>query len=885
MDCGPAALKSVLEGFRISGNYDKLRKACLTDVSGTSIDVIEDVAWQFGLDAEQVMIQNDHLLLPETKALPAIVVVRLATGFTHFVVAWKTYGKMIQIMDPAVGRIWMSHQKFLEMLYPYSYAVAPDIWKEYAKTDVFVQPLYRRMCDINISNAEINRLIDTAQNDDNWQAMAILDASVRILKTITSSTAVSSKSAEKILNTYYESQRNNPVETIIPDEYFSVVPLRFEKNVCTRLTVRGALLIHFSGKTENNSNTQQSEPSDTSQSEKSSINIPDNTVQPEKEFYHHMLADSRYFSIILLIALSMATFNISIEALILMGVMTVGTGITQNLDQQGITLLSVFIFFAAVLLIEWPINAAKLQIGRRFEISTRLKFLLKIPKLNDHYFHSRTNADIAQRIHDMRLIRKMPEILTTLFRQIFQIMITVLGIIWLMPSIPLLPVLIGLIAVFIPILALPFLKEKDLQLRVFTGSLSQFCLDALKGLTPLRCHSAENAIRYEQETILSRWKKSGVDYFLMKLSIIGAGVIVNTILSIILIYEYIQTAGNNNCILLLIFWVLNLSDLGIQLANSVGSYPGIRNRILRILEPIHMPEKTIESENNASDNGHIKESGMKIEFRNVSVRSGEQPILSDINIDIQPGEHVAIIGQSGAGKSSIMRVLLGFYDVTQGNVFIDNTSLHKKIEKIRKETAWIDPCVHIWNQTLFDNVVYGSTHKDHFRYGQILDQAGLIKILNNFPDRDETTLGEAGKLVSGGEGQRVRLGRGLYQNNCRCVILDEPFRGLSHQERHSLLHKALDYWRSSTLFFISHDILETTQFDRVLVVEKGKIIENGSPDQLLNNKYSHYKAFLDREKTAKQAFDKDNNVQWKKIWIEKGTLHCQQNDRCQYTGQ
>jgi ATP-binding cassette subfamily B protein len=87
MDCGPAALKCLLEDFGIPVSYGRLREACQTDVDGTSIDTLEDVAVQLGLEAEQIMVPVDHLLLPEAQSLPALVVVRLPNGNTHFVVA------------------------------------------------------------------------------------------------------------------------------------------------------------------------------------------------------------------------------------------------------------------------------------------------------------------------------------------------------------------------------------------------------------------------------------------------------------------------------------------------------------------------------------------------------------------------------------------------------------------------------------------------------------------------------------------------------------------------------------------------------------------------------------------------------------------------------
>src|ERR687886_2677426 len=89
MDCGPASLKCLLEGFHINASYGRLREACQTDVDGTSIDTMEEVAVQLGLEAEQVLLPVDHLLVPEARALPALLVVRQPNNLTHFVIIWS----------------------------------------------------------------------------------------------------------------------------------------------------------------------------------------------------------------------------------------------------------------------------------------------------------------------------------------------------------------------------------------------------------------------------------------------------------------------------------------------------------------------------------------------------------------------------------------------------------------------------------------------------------------------------------------------------------------------------------------------------------------------------------------------------------------------------
>src|SRR5678816_4758879 len=97
MDCGPAALKCLLEGFGVNVSYGRLREACQTSVDGTSIDTLETLAQSLGLDASQILVPVDHLLLPEAEALPALVVMRLPSGLTHFVVVWRVHRGWVQV--------------------------------------------------------------------------------------------------------------------------------------------------------------------------------------------------------------------------------------------------------------------------------------------------------------------------------------------------------------------------------------------------------------------------------------------------------------------------------------------------------------------------------------------------------------------------------------------------------------------------------------------------------------------------------------------------------------------------------------------------------------------------------------------------------------------
>src|SRR4029077_1530276 len=134
MDCGPASLKCLLEGFGIPVSYGRLREACQTDVDGTSIDALEGVAGELGVHVQQEVIPVDHVFLDSAGALPALVVVRHADGSTHFVVAWRRLGEWLQVMDPAIGRRWIRGRQFIDEIFCHEMSVSAAEWRAWAAT-------------------------------------------------------------------------------------------------------------------------------------------------------------------------------------------------------------------------------------------------------------------------------------------------------------------------------------------------------------------------------------------------------------------------------------------------------------------------------------------------------------------------------------------------------------------------------------------------------------------------------------------------------------------------------------------------------------------------------------------------------------------------------
>ena len=324
--------------------------------------------------------------------------------------------------------------------------------------------------------------------------------------------------------------------------------------------------------------------------------------------------------------------------------------------------------------------------------------------------------------------------------------------------------------------------------------------------------------------------------------------------------------------LLLVYWALNLPVLGQEVALMARQYPAHRNVTLRLLEPLGAPEETtVEAPGPAAASPAAAPPGVAILLEGVSVRAAGHTILDKLDLDIEAGAHVAIVGPSGAGKSSLVGILLGWHRPASGRVLIDGWPLDsQRLERLRRETAWLDPTVQLWNRALLDNLRYGVDAAVSPPLDQVIEAADLRDLLETLPDGLQTPLGEGGALVSGGEGQRVRLGRGLLRPGVRLVILDEPFRGLDRERRRELLADARRWWRTATLLCITHDVGETQGFERVLVVDGGHIVEDAAPADLATRPGSRYRALLEAEQEVREGLW--SSGVWRRLRLAGGRL-------------
>jgi ABC-type bacteriocin/lantibiotic exporter with double-glycine peptidase domain len=892
MDCGPAALKALCEGFGIPISYGRLREACQTDLDGTSIDTMEEVANRLGLEAEQVLVPLDHLLVPEARCLPAIVVVRHPGGLTHFVVAWRRHGGLLQVMDPATGRRWPGQRQFLDSVYLHRMAVPAAGWREWAGSEEFQAVLRARLRGLGLGPAEAEAFLEAARSDPGWRPLAALDAAARMARSLLDSQAVAKgREAGRLLRSLLERCRTDPAdeESVVPAAWWSVRPApapahdhpEASPESEEQVLFRGAVLVRVRGRGRRSEGAPELSP-------ELAAALAEPPARPGRELLRLLAAGGLLAPGAIALALLVAGLGVVVETLLFRSFFDLGPEL--GLGRQRVGALALLIAALALfLLLDLPIVRGALRLGRHLETRLRVAFLRKIPRLGDRYFQSRLTSDMADRSHSVHRLRLVSDVGEWFLRTASELLFTLAGIIWLAPGSTPLVLLAGALTIGVPFLLLSRLQEWDLRVRNHAGALSRFYLDALLGLFPIRTHGAQPAVRRQHEGLLVEWARS---YLRLRGAEVGADTAVQLALvavTIALLFDHLARRGLDGGVLLLVYWSLKVLSLGHMLILAIATqYPSHRNVALRLLEPLGAPE---DAEGAALSpvapvtrpaspgpspppgRGGTPTLGLALRWQNVTIRAAGHVLLEDVDLEIAPGSQVAVVGPSGAGKSTLVGTLLGWHRPASGDLLVDGEPLTgERLAEVRGAIAWVDPAVQIWNRSLLENLRYGAGEGDglDLPLDLAIRQADLVAVLRKLPEGLQTPLGEGGGLVSGGEGQRVRFARGLLRPGVRLALLDEPFRGLDREQRRELLARARRWWQGATLLCVTHDVGETREFDRVLVIERGRLVEDGPPAVLAARPGSRYRALLDAEHEVRQGLW--GSAVWRRLRMERGRL-------------
>lgn len=259
---------------------------------------------------------------------------------------------------------------------------------------------------------------------------------------------------------------------------------------------------------------------------------------------------------------------------------------------------------------------------------------------------------------------------------------------------------------------------------------------------------------------------------------------------------------------------------------------------------------TIDAEREKDDGPDllIQPGGGTVTFENVTVvyPGKDAPTLKSFSLEIKQGERVALVGQSGSGKTTLVNLIARFLEPSEGRILIDGQDISKVSHRsLRRQMAFVTQDVVLFDSTLKDNLTYGLGNVTECDIQKALEVASLTELVQALPEGLETRVGEGGNMLSGGQKQRVSIAR-AFLKNAPILIMDEATSALDSKTEQQVV-KAMNRLREGrTCITVAHRLGSVMEANRVFVMSAGKVIEEGSPQKLIQMKGFFYRAAKDQ---------------------------------------
>lgn len=294
----------------------------------------------------------------------------------------------------------------------------------------------------------------------------------------------------------------------------------------------------------------------------------------------------------------------------------------------------------------------------------------------------------------------------------------------------------------------------------------------------------------------------------------------------------------------LISFVLYTTFIGASFGGIAEMYAQIQKAVGATERVFELLEETPEAINANPRTSPIEKIKGTVSFKNVAFSypsRKEVEVLKDVNFNAEFGQKIAIVGPSGAGKSTISSLLLRFYDITSGEILVDGKNIYDyDLENLRGNMSIVPQDVILFGGTIRENIAYGKPDATDEEIMLAAKQANALNFVEGFPEKFETLVGERGVKLSGGQRQRIAIARALLKNPS-ILILDEATSSLD-SESEKLVQEALEVlMEGRTSIIIAHRLSTIRNADKILVLDNGKITEEGTHQELINLENGIYK--------------------------------------------
>ncbi len=519
-------------------------------------------------------------------------------------------------------------------------------------------------------------------------------------------------------------------------------------------------------------------------------------------------------------------------------ILSAGIVKTLHILSVGVILLKLFSVILSVVRTQLLV-----YLSQKLDIALLLGYYEHVLKLPMNFFGTRRVGEIISRFQDASSIRDAISN-ATLTVMIDTVMVIVGGLILFFKN----KVLFGIAFVMVVLYAIlvfafnkPYKKANEKQMED-NAQLTSYLVESLNGIQTVKAFNGEQTVQTETEFKFIRLLKS-----IFKLSCIGNAqeglkAFVEAVGGVVILwvgaYSVLQgdmTVGSLVSFNALLVYFLDPIKNLINLQPTLQTAMVASDRLGEILD--------LEIEKTEKEQRKVAPSSLKgdIRIHDVSFRYGtRQLVLEHFSMEIKRGQRIAIVGESGAGKTTIAKLLLNLYQYETGMITVADYALPDiQLETLREKIAYIPQETFLFSGTIIENLTFGLENPNMEEVMQCAKLAQIHEFVNSLPLRYETHLDENGSNLSGGQRQRIAIARAMLKKP-DILILDEATSNLDAVTERAIQETIDSYSEGMTTLIIAHRLSTIRRCDKIFVMEKGKIVESGSHDELMSMEHGYY---------------------------------------------
>jgi subfamily B ATP-binding cassette protein HlyB/CyaB len=758
---------------------------------------------QLGFQASVRTIDFDELERHQQALLPAIAVLKSpASGLLHYVTVVKMTRTKVWLMDPAFGLSAWSAAEFLARWYTLEHAADPEKLEASNRDPHNVDEVRRELRELGLSVARAEALLTK-------MPLVHIDDRIRYVRALRDQKLLPGNDAAAYLERLILHYEQFP----IPDEYTTThfVPA---SDGSPRLMARGHLLITVRPGPDLE---QHHEP----------------VAHPIRRIVGLMARERRLFGEVFLAAILVAFLGLTLPLFIQLLV-------DHLLVQRDATVLPYFIGgFLLLQLCKEAFNFYRawllIRISQKLDLRLMIAYVSKLMRLRLRFFEARATGDITSRVQETMSIRQF--VAGSALKIVFDLLFigVALTVMFLydarLAAVAALaiPAYFVIVRVYAPILR----RSSRHQMEDWAGAMS-LAIESVEGMKTIKLNASEPMILGRFDARLAKWSRSWLHQARNSLFAGQPAALLTVVATSVILYlgSRAVIAGTMSIGQLVAFQTMLL-----QLLGSLSGLVVANDEIQRAFATVERLFEVLESNDEERDHELVlpdRELRGELALDNVTFAyTSGAPVLKDVSFAIQPGEEVVIVGASGAGKSTLVGLLARLHDAENGTIRVDGHDIRDyALANLRRQIAVVAQDTFLFGDTVYNNIAHGVSWATLDEVTAAAQATLADDFIRELPEKYQTVVGERGVGLSGGQLKRILLARALLMRPS-VLILDEAYHGLDASLQAMVKQNVREWMRGRTVINITHDLRHAREADRIILLQKGQILELGSHDTLM----------------------------------------------------